>query len=252
MPVSKNQIKLVNALAIKKFRDETGLFFAEGSKLVRDMARGFACETIFVTHEWLINNELPVCKAHFVTTDDELKKLSQLKTPQGIIGIFRKPESSFNMSHLYNQLILALDGVQDPGNFGTIIRIADWFGIDHIVCSPETVDAFSPKVVQATMGALASVNVLYTPLADFLTQISASTPVYGTFMEGNNIYTENLTNNGIIVLGNEGNGISPEIEQFITQKLLIPDFSDGRKNTESLNVAMAGAIVCSEFRRRYF
>lgn len=251
MPVSKNQVKLVNALAIKKFRDEAGLFLAEGRKLVRDMARVFTCETIFVTREWLITNELPACNAHFITTDDELKKLSQLKTPQGIIGIFRKPENSFNISNLNDKLILALDGVQDPGNLGTIIRIADWFGIDHIVCSPETVDAFSPKVVQATMGALATVKVFYTPLTDLLTHIPASTPVYGTFMEGNNIYTENLTNNGIIVLGNEGNGISPVVEQFITQKLMIPDFSEGRKNTESLNVAMAGAIVCSEFRRRF-
>jgi TrmH family RNA methyltransferase len=252
MPVSKNQIKLVNALAFKKFRDETGLFFAEGSKLVRDMARVFACETIFVTRDWLINNQLPVCKAYFETTVEELKKMSHLKTPQGIIGIFRKPENSFHISNINNKLVLAIDGVQDPGNLGTIIRIADWFGIAHIVCSPETVDAFSPKVVQATMGALASVNVLYTSLADFLTEIPPSTPVFGTFMEGNNIYTEKLTKNGIIVLGNEGNGISHEIEQFITQKLMIPDFSEGRKISESLNVAMAGAIVCSEFRRRYF
>ncbi len=252
MPVSKNQIKLVNALAFKKYRDETGLFLAEGSKLVRDMARVFACETIFVTRDWLINNQLPVCKAYFETTVEELKKMSHLKTPQGIIGIFRKPENSFHISNINNKLVLAIDGVQDPGNLGTIIRIADWFGIAHIVCSPETVDAFSPKVVQATMGALASVNVIYTPLNDFLTQIPPSTPVYGTFMEGDNIYTEKLSTNGIIVLGNEGNGISPMIEQFITQKLMIPDFSEGRKNTESLNVAMACAIVCSEFRRRYF
>ncbi len=250
MPVSKNQIKLVNSLAIKKFRDETGLFLAEGTKLVQEMAGVFTCETVFVTREWLTNNKLPFCISHFEITAEELKNLSQQKSPQGIVAIFRKPENTFSYSSLKNKLILALDGVQDPGNFGTIIRLADWFGITEIVCSPETADAFAPKVVQATMGALSTVRVFYVPLTEFLSQLPESTPVFGTFMEGNNIYTEKLSENGIIVLGNEGNGISTEVEQFITHKLMIPDFSGGSKTSESLNVAIAGAIVCSEFRRR--
>jgi TrmH family RNA methyltransferase len=252
MPVSKNQIKLVSSLAMKKFRDETGLFVAEGTKLISALAEKFACETIFATRQWLELNEPPACVNLIEASSDELIKLSQQKTPQGILAVFRKPQYSFDRNIAKNKLVLALDGIQDPGNLGTIIRLADWFGIHDIICSPETADVYAPKVVQATMGALASVNVFYMHLSVFFNSIPESTPVYGTFMEGRNIYTEKLSKEGIIVLGNEGNGISPDVEKYVTEKLMIPDFAGGNKTSESLNVAIAGAIVCSEFRRRRF
>ncbi len=250
MPVSKNQIKFINSLAKKKFRDETGFFIAEGTKLVNELSKIFTCETVFATTEWFQENTLPASFAHFEVAENDIEKLSQQKTPQGIIAVFRKPIQNLDVNNLKNKLILMLDGIQDPGNLGTIIRLADWFGITDIICSPETADAFAPKVVQASMGAMASVNVFYTPLADIILQLRKSVSVYGTFMEGSNIYTEKLSRDGIILLGNEGKGISPEIEKLVTKKLMIPEFASGKKASESLNVAIAGAIVCSEFRRR--
>ncbi len=250
MPASKNQIKLVSSLAMKKFRDETGLFIAEGTKLVADLAKVFSCESVFATQEWLNNHFCPNCDTFTLVTEADLSKLSQQKSPQGILALFRKPEFSFDAKKISDDLILVLDGVQDPGNLGTIIRIADWFGITQIICSPESADSFAPKVVQATMGALASVKVNYMALPHFFQQLSKEIPVYGTFMEGSNIYAESLDTKGVIILGNEGKGISREVEKFVTKKLMIPEFSEGKKNSESLNVAVSAAIVCSEFRRR--
>ena len=149
---------------------------------------------------------------------------------------------------LSRQLVLALDTVQDPGNLGTIVRIADWYGIEDILCSPLCADLYNPKVVQATMGALARVRVHYVDLVEFLPRIG--TPIYGTFLDGQDIYGQSLTPTGIIVMGNEGNGISPEVRKLVTHSLFLPSYPPGRITSESLNVAIATAVVCAEFRRR--
>ena len=172
-----------------------------------------------------------------------------LKTPQQVLAVFRQPEYVLNTSILRDSLCLALDDVQDPGNLGTIIRLADWFGIEHIICSSNTVDIYNPKTVQATMGGIARVKTYYTPLPDLIRSLG-DIPVYGTFLDGKNIYGQPLSRNGLIVMGNEGNGISKEVEALINQKLYIPNYPQERETSESLNVAIATAIVCAEFRRQ--
>ena len=236
--ISKNQIKFVRQLEQKKFRKKEHLFVAEGHKVVGDLLRaGFKAHSIFATNEWSHNGH-----AYQEVSEEELRKVSFLQHPQAVLAVFEIPNKEIES---VSTLSLALDDVQDPGNLGTIIRIADWFGITTIYCSEGTADAWNPKVVQATMGSIARVNIVYTDLADVILQ--AQVPVYGTLLDGQNIYTHKLTSEGIIVMGNEGNGISPNIRQLITHKLLIPQFHEG---PESLNVAIATAITCSEFRRR--
>ncbi|HRZ95914.1 MAG TPA: RNA methyltransferase [Paludibacter sp.] len=250
MSVSKNQIKLITGLTHKKFRDESGLFAAEGTKLVYDLNEAFECTLLVVTDKWLLENK-PFGNMKVETvTSDEFKKVSNLKNPQGVLAVFKKPDIKLDTNSLSSKLSLALDEVQDPGNLGTIIRIADWFGIKDVICSENCADAFNPKTVQASMGALARVKVHYVNLGIFLNEIPAEIPVYGTFMDGKDVYDQTLTENGIIVMGNEGNGISPEIEKLVTSRLLIPNFPKGEVTSESLNVSVATAIVCAEFRRR--
>ncbi|MDO9153345.1 MAG: RNA methyltransferase [Paludibacter sp.] len=249
MPVSKNQIKLISSLFHKKFRDETKLFTAEGTKLVKDMKPFFECSLMVATKQWLDDNELCGYDNINTITHEELKKISNQKNPQGILAVFKKPDYVLDIHNLCSTLSLALDDIQDPGNLGTIVRIADWFGIENILCSENCADVFSPKTVQATMGALARVKVHYVDLEFLLKIIPAEVPIYGTFMNGNNIYSELLTQNGIVVMGNEGKGISPKIEKLVTSRLLIPNFPKDQITTESLNVGVATAIVCAEFRR---
>lgn len=238
--VSKNQIKLVRSLELKKNRKREGLFVAEGPKVVGDLLRaGYKAHTIFATTDY------PDAQ---LITDDELHKLSFLQHPQEVLAVFHIPLTSHN-SPLTSHLSLALDGVQDPGNVGTIIRIADWFGIDTIYCSLDTADVYNPKVVQATMGSLAHVHIIYCDLVELLSQ--ANVPVYGTLLDGENIYAQPLSSEGIIVMGNEGNGISEAVRPLITHRLLIPNFHAGSETAESLNVAIATAITCSEFKRRF-
>ena len=240
--LSKNQIKLIKSLETKKYRKREGLFVAEGPKVVGDLLRaGYEPHSIFST--------LPRPDAELIT-DDELHRISFLQHPQEVLAVFHIPESNQNsqFSILNSQLALALDGVQDPGNVGTIIRIADWFGITNIYCSPDTADVYNPKVVQATMGSLAHVTITYCDLVPLLSE--ASIPVYGTLLDGEDIYQQPLSDKGIIVMGNEGNGISPEVRQLVTDKLLIPNFNKNTETAESLNVAIATAITLSEFRRR--
>ena len=249
--ISKGKQKLIRQLGQKKFRTAEGLFVAEGPKVVGDLLRaGFEAEDLFGNTDFLgtisqgdkqmkIHNQSPC-------TDEEIAKVSFLQHPQGVIAIFRIPtEQQPTIGD--NTLTLMLDGVQDPGNLGTILRIADWFDIRQIVCSPDTADAFSPKVVQATMGSIAHVAISYQTLLPFLESLPASYPVYGTLLDGDNIYQQQLSQHGIIIMGNEGNGISQLVRQKITRKLLIPSF--GANGAESLNVAVATAITCSEFRR---
>lgn len=237
--ISKNQIKFVRQLEQKKYRKKEGLFVAEGPKVVGDLLRaGFKAHTIFATSEWNSQG-----LSFQEVSEEELRRVSFLQHPQRVLALFFMPSKSIPA---LSCLSLALDDVQDPGNLGTIIRIADWFGIDTIYCSENTVDAWSPKVVQATMGSIARVNIVYTDLQELISK--AHVPVYGTLLDGQDIYSQELSKEGIIVMGNEGNGISPEIRQLINRRLLIPQFHEG---PESLNVAIATAITCSEFRRRY-
>ncbi|MDD4969043.1 MAG: RNA methyltransferase [Paludibacter sp.] len=248
--ISKSKIKLIKSLELKKFRDETGLFVAEGTKLVLDLLPVFTCTILAATPEWLHDN--PLLKADEIIEVDssEFNKISNLKSPQGVLAVFAKAESAWTLDDIKQKLVLALDDIQDPGNLGTILRAADWFGITDVFCSEHTADTYNPKTVQATMGALARVRVHTVNLVDFLNTCKDSMPVYGTFMDGANIYSNPLSENGIIVMGNEGNGISQDIEALVSHRLLIPNFPMGQVTSESLNVGVATALVCAEFRRR--
>ena len=246
--LSKNQIKLIKSLETKKNRKREGLFVAEGPKVVGDLLRaGYQPHSIFTTHHSLSTSHL----SPFLITDDELHRISFLQHPQEVLAVFHLPTPSqpSDINPHTSALSLALDGVQDPGNVGTIIRIADWFGITQIFCSPDTADVYNPKVVQATMGSLAHVSITYCDLMPLLS--NAHVPIYGTLLDGQDIYQQPLSANGIIVMGNEGNGISPEVRQLVSHKLLIPNFNKNKESAESLNVAIATAITCSEFRRRF-
>ncbi len=244
--LSKNQLKLVRSLELKKNRKKEGLFVAEGPKVVGDLLRaGYRARTIFCTEQAeLHKRDGSLC---VLCTDDELRKLSFLQHPQEVLAVFEIPQPS-TISHQPSGLSLALDSVQDPGNLGTIIRIADWFGIDTIYCSEDTADVYNPKVVQATMGSLAHIHIVYCDLVELLQQYDG--PIYGTLLDGNDIYQQELSQQGIIVMGNEGNGISQNVRPLVTHKLLIPNFNKNSETAESLNVAIATAITCSEFRRR--
>ena len=254
--ISKNKIKLIRSLEQKKFRKEWQLFVAEGHKLVDDLLPAFDCAFLAARKEWLDTRREAVetlarkgCEIQEVSAE-ELQKASLQKNPQDVLAVFRQRPAGGAPEHLLKeQLCLGLDGVQDPGNLGTIIRIADWFGIEHIFCSPDTADLYNPKTVQATMGALARVKVHYCSLPQLIESLT-DIPVYGTFLNGNIIYTESLSAHGLIVMGNEGKGVSLEVEKLINNKLYIPNYPQERETSESLNVAIATAVVCSEFRRR--
>lgn len=249
MALSKNKIKQIKSLELKKNRKQEGVFVAEGNKLVKDNLPYMKCRTIVATSQWLADNRDISAEEIIEADKDEINKISFLKTPQDVIAVFYTPEYTLDTASLKNKLSIVLDSVQDPGNMGTIIRLADWFGIEDIICSPATVDCYNPKTVQSTMGAIARVKIHYTPLEEFFREMEGM-PVYGTYLEGENIYRTELTANGLIVMGNEGSGISGQIAPFITKKLNIPSFPPERETSESLNVAIATSIVCSEFRRR--
>ncbi|MEN9326436.1 MAG: hypothetical protein RI943_857 [Bacteroidota bacterium] len=238
--VSKNQIKLINSLQQKKYRKLHNLFIAEGKKVIQELIdANFSLEHLFVTKIDLFD------KKHAATliSDSELKKISALTSANDCLAVFKIKEYS---SSTNSGLELALDNIKDPGNMGTIIRLCDWFGISKIICTEETVDIYNPKVVQATMGSLARVQVEYTNLTAYLK--ATDLEIFGTFMDGENIYKKELPTSGILVMGNEANGISSEIEKLITQKIAIPRFGN-LQQTESLNVATATAIFLSEFKR---
>ena len=241
--ISKAQVKWVRSLQMKKHRDEQGVFVAEGEKCVNDLRQSF---------ELLLH----------ITPDNasstEIEQMSSLRTPQGVIGVFRKRKDQVpTPTELSDgQLLLALDGIQDPGNLGTIIRTCDWFGIYDILCTNDTADCYNPKVVQATMGALARVRVHYVNnLSEVLAQFqTAGYPVYGTLLDGKNMYEPTAIptkEKGIIVMGNEGNGISEDVRTLVTHSLLIPSYPANTPTSESLNVSIATAIVLAEFRRQH-
>ena len=256
--LSKARIKLIHSLDQKKGRRKEGLFVAEGHKLVGElMLAGHKPTYLCHTEQWqadtttLASNVTLSCPIDLIT-ENELRSASFLQHPQQVLALFPLPTwQPPKTEDLKDKLILALDGVQDPGNLGTICRLADWFGIEDILCSHETADIFNPKAIQATMGAIARVKVHYTDLAAFVSKASLENiPIYGTFLDGKNIYERPLTPNGIIIMGNEGKGISSDIAPLVSDRLFIPNFPANRTTTESLNVAVATAITCAEFRRR--
>lgn len=246
--LSKNKIKFIQSLDRKKVRTECGCFLAEGNKLVEDTLPAFTCRLLVATAWWL--QQHPGVRAGEILecSPDEIARASLMRSPQDVLAVYEMPRHDLQADVLSRQLVLALDTVQDPGNLGTIVRIADWYGIEDILCSPLCADLYNPKVVQATMGALARVRVHYVDLVEFLPRIG--TPIYGTFLDGQNIYGQSLTPTGIIVMGNEGNGISPEVRKLVTHSLFLPSYPPERITSESLNVAIATAVVCAEFRRR--
>lgn len=230
--ISKNKIKLIHSLETKKGREKAGLFVAEGPKVVNDLLHaGFTAENIFEDIE-------------------DIKKISFLQHPQSMLGVFKLPRNEHYTEFSITQLVLALDGVQDPGNLGTIIRVADWFGIKDIFCSLDTADCWNPKVVQATMGSIARVQLHYVDLNKMVESLPAEYPIYATLLDGENIYKQELSHHGMIVMGNEGKGISPLLRTKINRRLYIPSYSSDGNTVESLNVAIATSIVCAEFRRR--
>lgn len=239
--LTKNQIKLIVSLKQKKQRMAHRLFMVEGKKAVDEFLR-----SSYKLHQVYATTDDYECdpKKMSVITEAELKKISALTTPQQVVAIFEMPVAA---KVSFDKLVLVLDDVRDPGNLGTIIRLCDWFGIEHLVCSNTTVDCYNPKVVQATMGSLTRVNIVYQDLDAFLKD--SKVPKFGAFMDGETVYESTLPEKGILIMGNEANGISANIEAYIENRISIPSFST-HQSTESLNVATATAILLSEFKRR--
>ncbi len=252
--ISKNKIKYIRSLELKKNRNKEGKFVAEGHKVVGDLLAMQPAECIVATAEWLRSKTIAPDTEVIEVTEEELRKVSFLMHPQQVLAVFRQASRESLAPHSIDttELSIALDGVQDPGNLGTIIRIADWFGITHIYCSDDTADVYNPKVVQATMGSIARVIVEYVDIKVLVDSLPDDFPVYGTLLDGSNIYRQELENRGLIMMGNEGKGISPELAKKVNRRLLIPNFPEGRDTADSLNVAIATAITCAEFRRRTY
>lgn len=240
--------KTFASLSSTKYRRELSLFMAQGTKCVLDTIDFFDVETILATSQWLNSHDSVIdsCDITIVRRQD-IERITTLSTPPEVIAIYHIPKEE--CPEVGGRLSLALDGVQDPGNLGTIIRVADWMGVNGIIASADTVDVWSPKVIQATMGAISRVKVYYCSLSEFFDKHD-ELPIFGTFLDGENIYDTLLTDCGIVVMGNEGKGISQEIARRVDRRLTIPSFPPDRRTSESLNVAVATSIVLSEFRRR--
>lgn len=254
--LSKNKARFIISLQKKKTREEEGLYVIEGDKIVREfLSAGIPVKTLVAKPEFI--KSLPAgfipgsCEVEEASFED-LRQISTLKTPHNALAVIRIPENKFDLSEVLDDLSVALEFVQDPGNLGTIIRAAGWFGIRNIICSPDCVDVYNPKVIQASMGAMLHVKVSYVDLKVFLNEASIRLiPVFGTVLGGGSIYDNELNNKGVILLGNESKGISENLEPFITDRIMIPGFSNAKPGMDSLNVGMAASIVFSEFRRRY-
>jgi RNA methyltransferase, TrmH family len=253
--ISKSKIKFIRSLQNKKIRETEQLFVIEGDKLIKEfLMAGAPIQMLAAKPEFISSLPIdlisPVRQIEHVSFE-ELKLMSSLKTPHNALAVVKAPDHSFDMKGILNQLCAVLDCVQDPGNMGTIIRAAAWFGIKNIVCSPECVDVYNPKVIQASMGALLHVNVFYTDLKELLIFAGNNkVPVFGTLLEGDSIYSHELNDKGIILLGNESKGISAELIPLITEKIRIPKFSLDKEGIDSLNVGMAASVVFSEFLRK--
>ncbi len=258
--LSKNQIKQINFLKNKKYRKIYNRFVVEGKKIVNDIilssSPNWQIDIICATKQWIQKNDniLKDKKINIIdVSEKELQSISCLKTPDNVLAVVKIPYQHLDIQLINSCFTLMLDEIKDPGNLGTIIRIADWFGINNIICSNECVDVYNPKVVQSSMGSIARVNIFYTDLYDFLKKISSDIIVYGSCINGENIYTKKLAKNGIIIIGNESDGISKKILPFIKEKIYIPSFSpkeNYKKDIDSLNAAVATGIICSEFRRQ--
>ncbi|MCF6242063.1 MAG: RNA methyltransferase [Bacteroidales bacterium] len=249
--ISKAQIKLIQSLKSKKYRKKNGLFVVEGIKLVKDLlSSGFKPVHIFAVRDFINDFVRQNCPVDELSRS-EMKKISFLTTPSETLALFKIPEYPIH-STFKDDFILVLDNVQDPGNLGTIIRVADWFGIKNIVCSENTADIYNPKVVQASMGSIARVKVHYTTLFNYLKEASNTYnfTLYGSFMKGESIYDRNFSDKKVLIMGNEGQGISKEIKSIIDEEIAIPPFFKENKGPESLNVAMATGIILSEIRRK--
>ncbi len=245
--LSNAQLKLVKSLHLKKNREQMHLFIAEGKKMVDELLNSLHIEIVHIYASGDYYGSKPFTKV----TEAEMKKISALTTPPNILAVCRIPADPSAIPDLTNELVLILDDIRDPGNLGTIVRIADWFGIKYIFCTAECVDAYNPKVVQASMGSIARIQVDYKNLRNVLQQCrEKQIPVYGAKLDGANILKEQLTTNGVLIIGNESNGISPELSTYITNAIKIPSSPHGAGGgAESLNAAMATAILCAEFRR---
>ena len=254
--LSKNQIKFVNSLKQKKFREEHHLFIAEGNKIVSELLNSsVTVKQIYTTSQFLRTHKIDNFIERFEIKESELERISSLATPNEVLAVCQIPIYNLAIESLKDELTLVLDDIKDPGNLGTIIRIADWFGIETIICSPHSADIYNPKVVQATMGSIARIKIHYLDLVEFFNNPESKilNPSYGAVLDGENIYTKQLSSKGLIVIGNESKGISENILPYITDKISIPSFThfkSGRGEAESLNAAIATSIICSEFRRR--
>jgi RNA methyltransferase, TrmH family len=254
--LSNNQVKHIQSLKQKKFREIHRQFLAEGSKLVLAILES-PCKIIavYALADWLKRNEKNLLskKISFTEISEvEMERITALSSPSQVLAIAEIPETPILPVPAFHNLVLLLDDIKDPGNLGTIIRIADWFGIESIICSENTVDLYNPKVIQATMGSVARVSVHYLNLPEYLSSLDPAIKIYGTFPEGENIYSIQLDPDGIILIGSESFGISPEVALKVTNRISIPYYSNdaGRDHAESLNASIATAIICSEFRRR--
>lgn len=251
--ISKNKIKLIKSLAHKKFRIQEKLFLTEGDKNVLEVLNSsIRVRELIATETFLTLNKSFLSKAETVTIADseEIKKVSLLKQPQNSLALCVIPPAN-KLPEQITGLCLYLDGIQDPGNMGTIIRTCDWFGMELLFCSPDTADVFNPKVIQASMGSFGRVKVVYTPFDDVADlTIGSGAKIFGAYPEGKNIYSLSHETNALVVLGNEGKGIRPDVKDKIGIKLSIPSFSQKSSGAESLNVAVAAAIICSEFKRK--
>lgn len=250
--LSKNRIQFIKSLHHHKYRHKHQLFLAEGPKLITELLiSGWQYKMILATDKWLREIDRRIINEKIVEiSQKELERISTLKTPNQVLAIVQIPQPDTRAIQS-NKITLVLDELKDPGNLGTIIRTADWFGVDQVICSPDCADIYNPKVVQATMGSLFRVPVQYTDLHDFLTKQSNKIPVYGTFLDGENMYDFHSKSSGIIVIGNESHGISDRIQPLIHHKISIPNYSTHKQfQAESLNASIATAIVLSEFRRK--
>lgn len=262
MRLTASQRKLIGSLSSPRRRRQEGLFVAEGIRSLSELAGVFRLRYLVATAQWLEGNDGQLRELFgrglsdeelLVAKNDELERISSMTTPQGVMGVFElpAPEEDAPVLPAGDELLLALDRVQDPGNLGTILRVADWFGIRRVLASEDTVDVFNPKVLQSTMGALARVRVHYCNLPATLAEIAgAGTPVFGTFLDGEDLYSAPLARGGVVVMGNEGNGISPEVACAVNARIRIPSFPPDSPTVESLNVGTAAAITVAEFRRR--
>ena len=245
--ISKNQIKFIRSLQLKKHRDIHNCFVVEGEKIVDEIIKSdFSIYQIFATKGWLLSNLNIVAEQTHQISEKELSRISQQSTPNKVLAVVEKAERELKISTITKGLTLVLDEIKDPGNLGTIIRACDWFGVENIICSNNSVDVYNPKVIQATMGSIARVNVYYTNLEETIKNLPNKFPIYGAFMDGKNISDLNLEKNTLLVIGSESFGISKKVSELISEKIAI---KREKKGAESLNVAIATSILLYEFKR---